>query len=373
MTHVGIIGAGGISHAHAPGWLARASRITICSLAGAEDLAEEITRLASQRPVPGTPAPVVDICPELEQVLDTVDVVDVCTPTDTHAAITQAALEHGRHVLCEKPLTRHSAQAQPLIDLASARGLVLYPAHVVRFFPAYVQARRAVQDGTVGALAVARYRRLGSFPSWSDWFGDESRSGGLVMDLLIHDLDQAVWTAGPVTEVFASLARRETAGHLPVELVDAVLTHASGAISQVQAVWGPPGMEFTTELHLAGTAGTLHYASREDTAIRTNGGPTGPSIVPQTAGRSPYVLEIEDFLATVANPAHAPVVTAADGLAAVRLAEAVTDSALTGRPVRLSDGEPARPAQTRPHPAAAAPPAAGTTTAMTTSTCEERS
>lgn len=339
MVSVGIIGTGGISRAHAPGWVAHARRIALFSLEGAERLRTEIDEMAGRRRAQGLEAPSVHVCGSLDELLGSVDVADVCTPTDTHAQIATRALQADLDVLCEKPLARTLDQAQALADLARERGRLLYPAHVVRFFPAYRRAREAVARGDIGELAVCRFRRAGSYPSWSSWFADEARSGGLVMDLQIHDLDQAVWIAGPVRSVYATLSRAQGEGDLPIEMVDCTLTHTGGAISQVQAVWGPPGMEFCTELHLSGSLGLLSYSSLDDRPIATNGGVRGQTTVPVTGGPSPYTAQIEDFLAVRADRARSAQVSAADGVAAIRLARAVRQSLERGCSITLTESE----------------------------------
>lgn len=340
MASLGFIGTGGIARAHAPGWLTHAQAIYLYSLQGAEDFAQELEQMQERDPAltGGRHVPVT-VCSQLPELLERVDAVDICTPTDTHADLARQALEAGRDVLCEKPLARTLDQAEQIASLARSCERTLYPAHVVRFFPAYVQAKKAVDRGETGELAVYRFRRAGSYPSWSSWFADEERSGGLVMDLAIHDLDQALWIAGPVDTVHATLSRAQGQGDLPVEMLDCTLTHVSGAIGQVQAIWGPPGMRFTTEFSLAGTRGTLSYSSADDLPIATNGGHDGTTTIPSASGPSPYTGEIEDFLATRAHHDHLPVVRAEDGVAAIRLAQAVTRSVQTHSPVTCQDQE----------------------------------
>src|SRR5690625_6822175 len=85
--------------------------------------------------------------------------------------------------------------AQELATRAERAGRLLLPAHVVRCFPQYATAKAAIDRGAIGQIAVLRFERTGSFPT-QPWFGDESQSGGIVMDQMIHDMDQAVWMAG---------------------------------------------------------------------------------------------------------------------------------------------------------------------------------
>src|SRR5699024_6441428 len=206
---VGIVGTGGISRAHLPGWIELDAELHCHSLAGAEAFAAESGATAH-----GT----------LEELLAAVDVVDVCTPTPAHPEIVRAALDAGKDVVCEKPLALTPEEAHELVEHAQRAGRRLFPAHVVRFFPRYAAGKPELATGTVGPLVVLRLQRTGSLPARS-WYADEELSGGIVMDQLIHDIDQAVWMAGPVEKVFAqqSIASSDSA----VRTAHVVLTHRS--------------------------------------------------------------------------------------------------------------------------------------------------
>ncbi len=322
---IGLVGAGGISRAHMPGLLELGSEILVFSQKGAPELLREY---------PGARIPV-DIATSLDELLDRADVVDVVTPTSTHHDIVRAALEAGRDVICEKPMARTSGDARDLVDLAGSRGLHLLPAHVVRYFPEYVVLKEAVSQGRLGELAVLRFVRSGSFPT-SPWFADTEASGGIIMDQMIHDLDQARWIAGPVRRVSA-LRTRTSSGDHPVEAAHVILTHASGAISQCSGVWGPPHLEFTTEYAVAGTGGTLAHSSRAENGYLANlqDPQVADGYLPATdPAEDPYTLELRDFFGAIAGGPRARV-SGADGVEAVRLAEAALESIRTGQPVDL--------------------------------------
>lgn len=317
---VALLGAGGIAAPHALGWAALGAQLRIHSVNGAEALAAA---------TPGAVA-----VGSLEEALDGADVVDICTPTTVHPAHVRAAVAAGVDTFCEKPLARTAAEAQELVDLADAAGVKLLPGHVVRWFPAYERLHAAVEDGDLGDLAVLRFSRTGSRPD-RPWFHDVELSGGIVLDQMIHDLDQALWLAGDVIDVTAQQSRG-TADH--VVTAQAVLTHASGALSYVTGTWGPVGTTFRTTFEIAGTGGLLQHDSTAQPEVtidaRDVGGSTG--LLPPTGAVSPYQLILADFLAwTQGGPR--PRLTAADGVSAVRVAEAALESIATGRTVRLAE------------------------------------
>lgn len=317
---VGLIGAGGISRAHAPAWRSLGAEVSVYSEHGGNTLAERY----GLRPVDS-----------LETLLDEVDVVDIVTPTHTHAELALAAIARGKHVVCEKPLARTAAAAAEVVTAAQDADVRLFPAHVVRYFPAYARAHAAVTAGRIGTVAVCRFRRMSAAPKM-DWFFDEESSGGIVLDQMIHDLDQAEWFAGPAVSVFArSVTRTGERGRAASATV--TLTHASGAISQCYGVWGHPGLPFSSSFHIAGDGGVLsHDSARQDSArVFVTEEVGGGYLPPVDVGASPYTMEIADFAQAIGSGVDAAV-TGQDGARAVQVAEAVLASIRAEEPVEIA-------------------------------------
>ena len=296
-------------------------RVSVFSEAGAAEL------------VAGTPATTVD---DYEALLDDVDWVLIATPTDSHFDFAVRALRRGRDVIVEKPLARTYREAIELAELADSVGRRLLPGHVVRFFPEYVQLQRAVSSGALGSLAVLRFTRAGSFPTRSAWFADVARSGGIVFDQMLHDLDFARWLAGDVVAVSA-VSRHDGSGTSPVQAAHVTLRHASGAITLSSGVWGAQHLEFRTSFSVAGTGGILEHDSageRPSTAQLDHDHPIDGLLPARDAAEDPYLTELTAFLDPDADPTR--IVSARDGAEAVRIAEAALASLATGRPARLS-------------------------------------
>lgn len=317
---VGVVGTGGISRAHLPGWAELGAELHCHSLEGAQQYAAESGA---------------SVHASLEELLAAVDVVDVSAPTPAHPEIVRAALDAGKDVLCEKPLALDPAEAQDLLAHAERVGQTLFPAHVVRYFPQYAAAKRAIDTGAVGTLAVLRFERTGSLPD-RDWYADEALSGGIVMDQMIHDIDQALWLAGPVERVYAqqSIAASDSA----VRTAHVVLTHRSGAISHCRGFWGPAGTEFRYTFDLSGDGGQLQYDSTKDPgimfdAVASARDDSGDGFLPDVSTlRDPYAAEIVEFATSLAGGAPARV-EAADGVRAVEVASAALESLRTGRSI----------------------------------------
>ncbi|SCK13442.1 Gfo/Idh/MocA family protein [Streptomyces sp. WMMB 322] len=328
---VGLIGAGGIARAHLPAWLELGARVTVFT---PDDSGGKLAAEYAQQGVRAASS--------LGELLDEAEAVDVCTPTHTHREVALTALRAGRHVACEKPLALTVEDVEEMIAEAERAGVLLFPAHVVRYFPEYAAMADAVAGGAVGEPAVLRFTRTGTYPVWSPWFADPSLSGGLLVDQMIHDFDFARLLAGEVARVHAHVRGHQEAPALAgcVAAGTAVLTHASGAVSHVHGVWGLPDTQFRTTFRIAGRRGVLHHDSAQTKAFRviSQGRATEGEGIPATnLTESPFLTELREFARAVRG-GPAPRVSARDGLAAVRIALAAAESAHTGRAVDMAGG-----------------------------------
>jgi len=331
MLRVGIVGTGFMGAYHAAGW-AR----TPAHLVGFHSLDQgQIDRLIAQ--YGGR------TFATLDALLDAVDVVDICTPTHLHYDMVLQAAAKGKHIICEKPLARTAAQGEALVAACRQAGVTLLVAHVVRFFPEYAQAKTIVERGEIGRVGVVRLKRVSFQPNRPEdnWFLDVAKSGGMMLDLMIHDLDYARWVAGEVESVFAKSVRSARPG-APGDYALAILRHTSGALSHVEGGWAYPPPMFRTALEIAGDGGLIECPA-EGTAplavyLRTTGGDDGAitGVPTSPLAEDPYTTQIKHFYDVIANNAP-PRVTAEDGLAALRIAFAALESAQTGRRVRLEE------------------------------------
>ncbi|PRA80376.1 hypothetical protein CQ045_12220 [Microbacterium sp. MYb66] len=315
---VALLGAGGIANAHLPVWLELGFDVVVFS--PADDAPALVARHGGGA-----------VAASLDEALDAADLVDICTPTPTHHELAAAALSHRLPTICEKPLTRHADDAEDLVRGFSEAGIVLFPAHVVRYFPQYEALQAAVVRGDVGRPGVIRLTRQGGSPR-SGWYLDDALSGGVVLDLMIHDIDIARWIGGEVSTVFARTNRVGAS-----QSTQAVLTHEDGAISLLTSTWTTAPIEFRTQFEVAGSDGLIRADSDERRPFRYVGlrEPEYDILPPYDPITSPYRAEIVDFLAAV-DDGSVPRVTARDGLHALRIAEAIAASVADGRPHDLT-------------------------------------
>ncbi|MBC8139569.1 MAG: Gfo/Idh/MocA family oxidoreductase [Fibrella sp.] len=321
---IGIVGAGNIGSRHARFW-ARVPGVSVVAVADTHNGAAE--NLAGAYPGAMAYADATELIADPQ-----VQVVHVCVPTHLHRNIAIASADAGKHVLCEKPMALTLADCDAITDAAMRANVRLSVGHVTRFFPEYALAKRHVDAGAVGVPAIARTRRAGAFPKTA-WFADMEQSGGVIADLIVHDLDWLQWCFGPVARVFARVAKSPG-----FEYALLTLRHSSGVISHAEGVWGEP-TGFHTAFEIAGNGGLLTHDSRASRTLVAGTRSGTDSVVsvmnaPLAPTDDPYFKQVQAFADAVRG--KTPVAIApTEARAAVAVALAALESARTGNAVEI--------------------------------------
>lgn len=169
-----------------------------------------------------------------------IDVIVVCTPPNLHAPICIAAMENGKHVLCEKPLGLNPAEANKMVEVAKQQKVKLQCGFNLRFHPGIKQAKKWLDEGLIDTpvFARCRYGICGSPDYDKDWRANASISGGgELLDQGIHVIDLFRWFLGDFSEAtgFTSTSCWDIA---PVEdNVFALLRTEKGQIASMHASW----------------------------------------------------------------------------------------------------------------------------------------
>lgn len=267
---------------------------------------------------------------------ESLDAVDVCTPTHTHRDLVVPALERELDVLCEKPLERTMADAQAIADAAANADATVMPGHTIRFFPEYAKARERVRAGDVGLPGNVRTFRQSPFKEKADWFGDDEKSGGVLLDLAIHDFDFLRWAIGDIDRVFAR--RRRWDAH---EFALTTVRFEDDAVAHVDARWPRrPDLPFATRFEIAGDEGLLEFDSEDvnPIAVASTKASADPDRDPidEPLERDPYLRELEAFVDCVRTGGEPPI-SIDDGIETLRVALAALESAERGEPVDVSE------------------------------------
>ena len=218
---------------------------------------------------------------------DDVDLLDICTPGDTHAEIAIAALDAGKHVLCEKPLANSVAEARAMVEAAErarARGVRSAVGFNYRRVPAVALAKRLVEQGRLGEIRHVRGAYL------QDWIVDpefplvwrlqKDRAGsGALGDIGAHVVDMAQFVTGdrltgvsavtetfvkerPLPEASSGLAASGGSGRGPVTVDDAALfvgRFAGGGLASFEATRFATGRKNALRLEVNGSLGSLAF------------------------------------------------------------------------------------------------------------------
>lgn len=323
---VGIVGSGVMGEVHAAGW-----RTTEAELVGCMSVSrEQAQRLADEYGM--------RLYDDYAALLEDVDIVDICVPTYLHKEMVLEAAAAKKHVVCEKPIALTVEDGQDMIAACAGAGVRLFIAMVVRFFPQYRLSRELVAKGQIGQLGVMRLKRVSYLPQKAvdNWYADEARSGGMVVDLMIHDFDYARWLGGEVERVFARLNQ---AADSPGQYAQVILRHKSGPMALIEGGWAyPPGV-FRTALDLSGTDGLIEWSSDEHAPVRSftltrDGSSAAVGLPVSGLSDDPYALELQHAYRAIVNGEPFEV-TAQDALEALRIALAAKESIRTGKPVNL--------------------------------------
>ena len=266
-------------------------------------------------------------------VTEDVEVVDVCLPTAYHRDLALRAGRAGKHVILEKPIARTLEDAEAILEAFSGTENRLFVGHVVRFFPEYAKIKTMMDAGDLGTVGVARTSRRSPFlTGWNDWYADWRMSGGVLLDLVIHDFDFLRWALGEVERVYARGVLGREYNRLDYALVS--LRFVGGAIAHVEGQWGYPG-PFNYSIEVAGSRALATADSTESPSVQLLGGAAGPSESPDfLTGKSPFQTELEHFIECIRTGAE-PVVEPRDAYEALRIGLAATESVLSGKPVTL--------------------------------------
>jgi myo-inositol 2-dehydrogenase/D-chiro-inositol 1-dehydrogenase len=332
---VGVIGAGRIGRVHAENLAYRVRGATVVAVA--DVVPESAEKLAAELQVPrwyGDPAP---IFADAE-----VDAVAICSSTDTHAKFIEDAAVAGKHIFCEKPIALNLARIDRALAAVEKAGVKLQVGFNRRFDPSFQRLRKVVANGEIGTPHILRITSRDPAPPPIDYV---KVSGGIFLDMTIHDFDMARFMMGDeVVEVYVAGGvmvddRIGQAGDIDTAVT--TLRFRGGAIGVIdnsrKAVYG-----YDQTVEVFGSAGVANVTNKTpDNVVRCDCTGVHSSLplyffVERYA--EAYVVEMQEFVNAVLNGTEPPV-SGLDGRVPVVMAYAAKKSYDEHRPVRLSEIE----------------------------------
>ena len=335
VIRVGVIGAGRIGKIHAENLATRVPGAVVAAIAdidlkAAKELADRLH--------------VENVYSDFNQIINdqSIDAVAICSSTDTHADLIIAAAKSGKHIFCEKPVDHSLEKIDLAIDAVNKAGVQCQIGFNRRFDANFKKLQELVKDGKIGDLHILRVTSRDPAPPPAEYV---SKSGGMFLDMTIHDFDMARYLSGSeVVEVYAAGGVMVDpaigeAGDIDTAII--TLKFANGAIGTIDnsrkavygydqraEVFGSGGMAATTN----NTANTSVYSNAEGVTSEK------PLYFFLERYMDSFIAEMRDFIAAIRDGVPTPV-TILDGRKPVVIAMAAKKSLDEHRPVKLSEVE----------------------------------
>jgi predicted dehydrogenase len=276
-----------------------------------------------------------------------VDAVVIVTPTSTHRAIVEGAVASGKAIFCEKPLSISLDEAIAIRQAVQSSGVFFQMGFMRRFDRGFAAAKRRLEEGTIGDAVVFKSTSRDPYrPSVE--YADPRSSGGLILDMGIHDCDLARWYMGDVAAVQAIgglLAYPELGAVGDIDNAVISLIFASGRLGVIDITRnGIYGYDIMAEL--LGTKGTLRVGYLRETPLMVmTKGQVATDTVPYFMERfaEAYTTQLENFAQNVLNDRQPPI-TVEDGVQALVVALAATRAQKSGERVEIASIVNAQPA-----------------------------
>ena len=329
-TGIGIIGFGFMGQTHSRGWLDAISAGAAARVVAIQ-CPEEWTSTSAGNVETGAEEEIdpaahgISHYRELDLMLEDpqIDAVSLCTPTDTHVELAKRLLQAGKNVLVEKPVALEAVDIEDLAQVAQESGKICMPAMCMRYWPGWSWLQKQIRTGCYGPVQTAHFQRIGATPGWSpEFYRDDSRSGGALTDLHIHDVDFILSTFGKPASVY-------TTGHRQ-QMVSAFEYPDGPQAVTAEGAWYPAASyPFQMRYRVSFSEGVADYdLGREGRELLLYQGDSVEEI--PLSDVSGYQLEIEHFLATVRGESNLPAPVLAEAAEVARWITAESESLQTG-------------------------------------------
>jgi predicted dehydrogenase len=346
---VGLIGVGGIARTHVPGWAASQHAELVAASDINTTVLEEWGRLHGISKLSTDPA---DLFRDPD-----IDIIDICTPNMYHAPLTIAALEAGKHVICEKPLAPTPKEIRKMIEARDRAGKMLMTAQHFRFKGISQAMKREIEAGALGDIYHARgwmLRRNGFIPT-SSFVAKQHSGGGPCIDIGVHILDLTLWLMGnPKPVAVSGVAKAplaHVAGQFPAWFPDrplssewdvedfaaAFVRFENGATLMLEVSWllhhDIEGEDM--QMWLYGTQGGCHWPKGDFLSSNYQTRQLYNSTIKITKDpMEPHALECVEFAKAIAEEAPSPV-QAEQSLQVMAILDGIYRSQAEGREVLI--------------------------------------
>ena len=353
---IGIVGCGGIANGkHMPSLKKLADKVEM--VAFCDIVPEKAEQAVKDYGTPDAKA-YVDYHELLED--KSIDVVHVCTPNRSHAEITVAALEAGKHVMCEKPMAKTAADARLMLDAAKRTGKKLTIGYQNRCYPRCLLLKRACDEGELGEIYYAKAHavRRRAVPNWGVFLNEYEQGGGPLIDIGTHALDLTLWMMNNykpksvMGQTFRKLCNQSDTGNAwgdwdPKDFTveDSAfgfIKMENGATIVLESSWALNTLDVKeAQTTLCGTMGgadmidglrfnRIHLGRQVVEQVDLNAG--GVAFYDGASAADPAELECSQWITSILNDTN-PLVLPEQALVVTEILEAIYTSSKTGKAV----------------------------------------
>ncbi len=250
MLRIGLVGAGFIGKSHAEG-MTNTAGVKLVGITVHNDYANR-DKLCAQY---GCKA-----YDSYEDMLNSteIDVIDICVPSHLHEEFAIRAARAKKHILLEKPIAMNLDGATKIVEAAEQNNVRLMVGQTMRFWPEYVKIKELYDRGVLGEVKSVYAARLGQEPNWDNgWYKDPAKSGELMLNLTLHDIDFLHYLLGAAESVYTVGAKDVHGGYNDVKNI---FRFKNGSFAMVDgSLTMTPGYPFTMTCRLDGTKATLEF------------------------------------------------------------------------------------------------------------------
>jgi len=264
------------------------------------------------------------------------DVVDLTLPTPLHPSLVVKALKAGFHVLCEKPMALDVKSCNAMIETAKKAKGRLMIAQCLRFAPAMKYLHDAIASGKYGVVVGATFDRTSMVPGWGSggksWFLDEEASGGMILDLHVHDADFINWVFGRPKSVNV---RRHVRADGVTDRTATMYEYDNCVVTSTASWAAAPSFVFEARSYVELEKATIVMDAKRAEPLQVypfKGVAFSPKL---DYGISPYEAEIKAFADWIRGRRSSMPITLEDARDAIALVEAERKSAVRGRAVAV--------------------------------------
>ena len=257
MLRVGLIGCGGIGKVHAAVWSEMTDKASLVAIA-------ELDREKWATAICSSETKFYADAIEMMQ-KENLDVVDICTPSASHAKLITIAADYVKNIIVEKPICLYEKDADELIKLAKEKDVTIHVGQVDRFLPQNKYLKELVDNGKYGKLLSGYFFHLSPDPTWVVDRNNPTKTGGMALDLHVHDVDLIRHVMGGDPDDVSSVVHKRTDG-----TVDHIWSsyRYGDAVITAECCWDyPVCMPFVQGFRVRLEGATLHYPGNSDLVV----------------------------------------------------------------------------------------------------------